>query len=477
MAISTQTKTQHLFWRAAFGPVLQNTLQTDTISPNDLYAVLKKNTLIKITRFEIAQNMYDGFFKGVQDLGKMQQLTQDQKKQLRIQSVEDLKNLNLAWLDEMVHGQDQLREKMTFFWHGHFACRVINIYFQQELLNTIRENALGNFGDLLRAVSKTAAMLSFLNNQQNKKQQPNENFAREVMELFTLGRGNYTENDVKEGARSFTGWGFGLQGEFEERPFFHDSGKKTFLHKTGNFTGDDILDILLEQKETAYFITKKIYRFFVNDNPDDEIIQLLAADFYKNNYDLQQLMDAIFRSDWFYDEKNIGAKIKSPVELITGIRRMIPMEIQTPEYQLIFERALGQILFYPPNVAGWPGGNNWIDSSTLMLRLRMPQIMAMADAFSIQPKNDDDVMMGMENQKRKKDINNFRATIQWGSLAKNFDGIKQENLYEKLQSILLQTAHSANRLVVQRYLDASSQENYLKTCMVQLMSTPEYQVC
>ena len=130
-------------------------------------------------------------------------------------------------------------------------------FFQQQLLNIIRENALGNFGELLREVSKSPAMLSFLNNQQNKKQHPNENFAREVMELFTMGRGNYTENDVKEGARAFTGWGFNLQGEFVNRPFQHDNGKKTFLGKTGNFDGDDIIDILLEQKQTAKFITQK----------------------------------------------------------------------------------------------------------------------------------------------------------------------------------------------------------------------------
>ena len=176
----------------------------------------------------------------------------------------------------MINSEAQLREKMSLFWHGHFACRVMNIYFQQQLLDIIRENALGNFGDLLHEVSKSPAMLSFLNNQQNKKQHPNENFAREVMELFTMGRGNYTEEDVKEGARAFTGWGFNLQGEFVYRPFQHDNGKKTFLGKTGNFDGDDIIDILLEQKQTAKFISQKIYKYFVNDTPDIEKIEWLA---------------------------------------------------------------------------------------------------------------------------------------------------------------------------------------------------------
>lgn len=477
MSVSIQTKNQHLIWRAAFGPVLENVAQFNQISTNELYTLLKTNTTKKTERFTIAKNMYDGFFKGVQDLGKVQQLTQEQKKQMRKQSIEDLQNLNLTWLDEMVNTDDQLREKMSFFWHGHFACRVINIYFQQELLHIIRENALGNFGDLLRAVSKSAAMISFLNNQQNKKQHPNENFAREVMELFTMGRGNYSEQDVKEAARAFTGWGFGMQGEFQERAFLHDTGQKTFLHKSGNFNGDDIINMILEQKSTAYFITKKIYLFFVNDEPNETIIQSLATDFYANNYDLQKLLDSIFLSNWFYDEKNIGAKIKSPIELIAGIRRILPMDIHTPEYQLLFERSLGQVLFYPPNVAGWPGGKNWIDSSTLMVRLRLAQIMAESDTFSIQPKDDDDLMMGMEKIKNKKDFNNFQATIQWDLLAKKMDKVGRENMYEQLQGFLFQTTSTVNPLVVKRYTNDSSKENYIKTCMIQLMSMPEYQVC
>src|ERR1017187_5564451 len=250
---SNQLKNQHLLWRAAFGPMAKNVNELPEVSQKDLYHVLVKTSAKKYQEFNVASNLFNGLVKGVQDIGMMQKLLQDQGKMLRKQSVDDLKNLNLAWLDEMINSEAQIREKMSLFWHGHFACRVINIYFQQQLLNIIRENALGNFGDLLREASKSPAMLSFLNNQQNKKQHPNENFAREVMELFTLGRGNYTENDIKEAARAFTGWGFNLQGEFVDRPFVHDNGKKTFLGKTGNFDGDDIIDILLEQKQTAQF--------------------------------------------------------------------------------------------------------------------------------------------------------------------------------------------------------------------------------
>src|SRR5262249_34193319 len=196
-----------------------------------------------------------------------------------------------------------------------------NIFYQQGLLDVIRRNALGNFGDLLKEVSKSAAMLFFLNNQQNRKDHPNENFAREVMELFTMGRGNYTEQDIKEAARAFTGWGANAGGEFVFRKFQHDTGEKTVLGKSGNFDGDNIIDILIENKQTARFITRKIYRYFVNDEVNEAIVDKLANKFYQSNYDISELMKEIFSSDWFYDPKNIGSRIKSPVELIVGIRR------------------------------------------------------------------------------------------------------------------------------------------------------------
>ena len=265
MSISNQRKNQHLLWRAAFGPMAENANQIGDISQKNLYEILLKTSSEKPAALQIASGSFDGLVKGIQGLGKMENLSKEQKKQLRKQSAEDIKNLNLLWLGEMINSEAQLREKMSFFWHGHFACRVINIFFQQQLLNVIRENALGNFGDLLREVSKSPAMLSFLNNQQNRKQHPNENFAREVMELFTMGRGNYTENDVKEGARAYTGWGFNMDGEFVFRPFAHDNGQKTFLGKTGNFNGDDVIDIILEQRTTANFIAKKIYKFFFSE--------------------------------------------------------------------------------------------------------------------------------------------------------------------------------------------------------------------
>jgi uncharacterized protein (DUF1800 family) len=477
MSLTNQQKNQHLLWRAAFGPMSENVNQPGNVSQKELHKILVKTSSKTPVTLHVANNAYDGLLKGMQDIGKMQQLSLEQKKQFRKQSAEDIKSLNIFWLNEMINSEAQLREKMSLFWHGHFACRILNIFFHQQLLDTIRKNAFENFGDLLRAVSKSPAMLSFLNNQQNKKQHPNENFAREVMELFTIGHGNYTESDVKEGARSFTGWGFNPKGEFMERPFLHDNGTKTFLGKTGNFDGDDILDIILEQKTTAKFITQKIYKFFVNEEVDGAKVEILSDRFYQSNYSIQQLMNDIFTSEWFYEEKNIGTRIKSPVELLVGVRRLIPMELDHPEVQILFQKVLGQVLFFPPNVAGWSGGKNWIDSSALMFRMRLPQLLTNSEQLLVTPKEDDDVMMGREGADMRNNPRNLSVTIDWNSVYKVFAKTKREDLFEKVNEIVLQTKTSINPNILKRYIDNTSKEDFIKSTIIELMSTPEYQLC
>lgn len=483
--VSNRLKNQHLLWRAAFGPMAENAADLDNISQKKLWELLLKTSSKKPDKIEVAQNLVDGLMKGIKDLSdqaKMQKpdLTPEQKKQLAQQSRDDLKNLNIRWLEEMINSEAQLREKMSLFWHGHFACRVINSYYQQELLQIIRVNALGSFRDLLREVSKCPSMLQFLNNQQNKKQHPNENFAREVMELFTMGRGNYTENDIKEAARAFTGWGFNFQGDFVFRKNQHDDGRKTVLGKSGNFDGDDVINILLEQKQTAKYISQKIYKYVVNENPDPAKVEWLSDRFYKNDYDITKLLEDIFLSDWFYDEKNIGNKIKSPIELLAGIRRLLPMEMQNDQAQLLFQKTLGQVLFYPPNVAGWPGGKNWIDSSSLMLRLRIPQIISANDAMDIIPKVDDDAQMGMMEagvKKMQETLKGGTATIDWSAVSKVFEKVPRENLLSQIEATVLQTKSKVSNPVLEKYLNTESRENYIKSVIVNLMSTPEYQLC
>lgn len=490
--LTVQQKNLHLLWRAGFGLMAEDVAGINQLTPAQLYARMEQQSAGSVEFFNVAGNALKGLFMGLGEEARMQRrgslLTPEQKKKIRQQSREDLKNLNLAWLDEMVDSPAQLREKMALFWHGHFACRDINIYYQQQLLNTIRTNALGNFGELLRAVSKSASMLGFLNNQQNRKAHPNENFAREVMELFTLGRGNYTEQDIKEAARAFTGWGFNLDGSFVFRRFFHDDDPKTIFGKTGNFSGDDVLTMLLERKETALFITRKIYRYFVNETEDKEKIQWLAARFYQSHYNISALLRDMFTSDWFYDEQNMGNHIKSPVELLVGIRRTLPMQLENGQVQLLLQRALGQLLFYPPNVAGWPGGKNWIDSSTLMLRLRIPQMIKDHDTVYIQPKTDDDQQMGMMEQNEtalaaqrmpaRKSGFRINATVNWPVYLKQFDGVPRQQLFDVLQSVLLLTPpNTVKETALHAAINTTSREAYIQSATIALMSTPEYQLC
>jgi hypothetical protein len=220
---------------------------------------------------------------------------------------------------------------------------------------------------------------------------------------------------------------------------------------------------------------------------DNEKVDWLADRFYKNDYNIQKLMDDIFTSDWFYSEKNIGVKIKSPIELITGIQRMLPMEIENEEALLLIQRILGQTLLYPPNVAGWPGGKSWIDSSTLMMRMRLPQLINDRDEVTLAPKMDDDQMMGRTDdnepnvdQKKRgygKVGRPIKADVDWNAFTKNFKNTPKENLLTELTMSLLQTRISFNVDVIKNYTDESSKENFIKSAALQLMSTPEYQMC
>ena len=486
MASSNQLKNQHLLWRAGFGPMAENLAELNEISTKNLWKKLIDSSTETPQKIDVAANPFED--KTMMNIdGTMMEyakLDADKKRAIAKQGRDDLKDMNIAWLNLMINSKAQLREKMSFFWHGHFACRSNNAYFSQNLVNIVRSNALGNFGEMLKAVSKMPAMLQFLNNQQNRKGKPNENFAREVMELFTLGRGNYNEKDIKEAARSFTGWGFDKTGEFAFRKNVHDDADKTFMGQTGNFDGDDILNFLLKKPETATFITKKIYRYFVNENVDETKIKYLSSRFLKNDYDIAKLLEDIYTSEWFYEPQNIGNKIKSPIELLAGIRRYLPLTLDNDDAQLLFEKVLGQTLFYPPNVAGWAGGKSWIDSSTLMVRLQIPQVLSSKDSLDIRPKTDDDVNMGMTEEKRIKlgkktpySPSGASATIDWNTVDKIFENTARPKLSQAIIDSLLQTKGRIDGSILSNYLNNESRESFIKSVVINVMSTPEYQLC
>jgi uncharacterized protein (DUF1800 family) len=490
MSSTNQSKNLHLLWRAGFGPAVEQLGDLDKFSPKQFFKALIKASEKRPEYIDVADDYLKGLVMGIEEIGRQQkkEMTVDKRKEVQQKNRQGVRNLNMYWMHEMVNTGAQLREKLGFFWHGHFACRNLNVFYQQGLLDIIRRNALGSFRTMLHEVSKSAAMLNFLNNQQNRKDHPNENFAREVMELFTLGRGNYTEDDIKNAARAFTGWGSNIKGEFQFRRFQHDFGSKTVLGKTGDLTGEEVLDLLLAQKQTAKFITNKVYKFFVNETPDEKNIEWLADRFYKNDYDISKLCEDIFTSDWFYEEKNIGAKIKSPVELLVGIQRVLPMKLENEEALMLLQRVLGQLLFYPPNVAGWSGGKAWIDSSSLMMRMRIPQMLNDQDEMNVKPKDDDDTMMGRKNdknedpkQKGNKQLGRLGkpilVNIDWTKYVKNFESVQRENLLEGLNKTLLLTKKNVGAELIKKFSDESGRENFIKSATIQIMSTPEYQLC
>lgn len=468
----SQRAIQHLAWRAGFGPAATSLsqLRNTTLSAfsKDFF---KQSSGVPAT-LEVVKNPFEGM-TNEEIASKIRGGSEEEKKELRKFNQEGMKQLNLRWLHEMIHSNAQLREKMAFFWHDHFACRTGNVLHLQQYLQLIRTHALGKFPDLLREVSKSGAMINYLNANQNRKNQPNENFAREVMELFTVGKGNYSEEDIKEAARAFTGWTAGYTGGFVFNVRQHDAGTKTIFGQTGNFNGDDVLNLLVAQKATARYLTEKIYRFFVNDDPDEKHVDSLADQLFASGYDIGKLMQHIFSANWFYQSKNIGNRIKSPVELWVGINRQLPMEFNNPDAALGFQRIMGQVLFNPPNVAGWPSGNAWIDSSSLMYRLQFPKLLSAGTDFSIRPKADDDVQMG----RMARPVRGFTAAIKWPLFFQSFAGIEQAGLSSALSDFLLQSASHPSAIVLDKHSNNSSREAFLSSRALLLMQCPEYQYC
>ncbi|MCY7386743.1 MAG: DUF1800 domain-containing protein [Burkholderiales bacterium] len=306
---------------------------------------------------------------------RLQAMSQEERMAEQRRNVEHAFQLREWWFREMLSTPAPLAEKMTLFWHNHFATSQQKVRFTPLLYRqnvVLRRNALGNFGTMLREMARDPAMLIYLDGANSRKEQPNENFAREVMELFTLGEGNYSERDIKEVARAFTGWSVDREtGEFMFRRGIHDYGNKTVFGKTGNFDGDQVIDILLKRPEAAQFITRKLWKEFVSPTPDEAQMAKLASGFRESGYDIAKLMRAMLSSDAFYATENRAALIKSPVEFVVGT--MKTFEIETPNLRpfVLASALLGQNVFAPPNVKGWPGGEAWINSATLLGRKQL----------------------------------------------------------------------------------------------------------
>src|SRR4051794_40050086 len=289
--------------------------------------------------------------------------------------------LKVGWLNRIVHGPDPLREKMTLFWHGHFATsqkKVKSVLFMDGQVETLRAHALGDFATLLGAMTEDPAILVWLDGVGNSPSRPNENLAREFLELFTLGPGHYTEADVRAAARAFTGWvRGGREGQFGTRPVARkesemDRGEKTFLGRSGPWGPADVVRITLESPDAAPYLARKLYRWFVSeaDEPGPELIDPLADELRRHGYSIRHALGLILRSRHFYSRAAHRARVKSPVEFGAGLLRTleVPRSATNPLALAAACDAQGQELFAPPNVKGWEGGKAWLDGATLLRR-------------------------------------------------------------------------------------------------------------
>lgn len=304
-----------------------------------------------------------------------EQERQREQMRMRRESAAQLTRVLDWWIQTMVATPRPLQEKLVLFWHGHFTSgfrEVKSSYLLYQQNELFRKHAAGNFRDLLLDVTADGAMVLYLNSQQNRKGKPNENYARELMELFTMGSGHYTEKDIKEAARALTGIQIDpTTGETTFNRQQHDDGVKTFLGRTGPWGPADIVDIILAQPATAEFLAAKFWTFFAHENPPPNVVKALAKTLRKNKYDLKPMLREMFLSDVFYGEKARFTHIKSPVELVVGTMRMLEVPPRDTLAINVALRQMGQQLMQPPNVKGWDGGETWISTSTLFNRYNL----------------------------------------------------------------------------------------------------------
>lgn len=478
---NTFHNTLHLAWRAGFG------------EPYAVVLARQKEPVAKQVKQLFTASApaadEDIIVVGKQEFLELNKKVDQESRQI-LQDAQ--KKMNREWVKRMAYGNSQLREKMTLFWHGHFACKTNNIWEQQLQHNLLRKHALGSFRTLVHAVAKDGAMLRFLNNQQNRKLHPNENFARELMELFTLGRSHYTEADIQQAARAFTGWQATEEGEYILRKGQHDEGTKTFMGRTGNYGGEDIINMILEKRACAEFITRKLYRFLVNETLDEEIVKALAKKFYEADYDLGTLLQAIFTARWFYESENMGNKIKSPVELLAGLMRAYNIEFENEDPILFVQRILDQQLFNPPNVAGWPGGRQWIDSSRMVFRLKLPEVLMFSFVFDVRDKdtgNDDDHMtpaqrraqnksMMDEERARQRVFQKVKTRSKFDDFSALFETMPDAGeRYDRMSAYLLRVPPhpSVKQVLLQRVANQPVRRQVFYTALT-LMSLPEFQL-
>ncbi|HEY5041885.1 MAG TPA: DUF1800 domain-containing protein [Verrucomicrobiae bacterium] len=414
--------------------------------------------------------------------------TPEAKKQLQQQQrqLENQRMLELRgwWLQRMARGPRPFQEKMVLFWHGHFATsveKVRNPYYMWRQNELFRRLATGNWQLLLTEAGQDPAMLVWLDQAQSRKEHPNENYARENMELFALGEGHYTEKDVTECARALTGWSLDQQAQkFIYRPVFHDNSMKTILGRVGNFDGNDVIKIVVSQPQAARFITAKLWNYFAGQEPDAAMNAALAAVLRENSNDLKPMLRAMFRSEEFYGTDIVRNAVKSPVQWLIGSVRMLECDLPPTLVSYGMLRQLGQDLFAPPNVKGWDGGITWITTNTLLTRYNDAQ--SLIDG-SVPPLTAGDLAKkpgGQGGMRLERAIQRVRmGGVNVEKILTPEQRDDNHAIIASLQQRLFQTTlHQNQQEALQDFLDAKTKMSNadIATAIRLMMSTPDYQV-
>lgn len=457
-------KLKHLYWRAGCGPGF------DILSsPPESIECAVEDIFINADTFELFEyrELLPEFNKtnsNTEDLPSMSAMPDEDYRRSDYRSF-----IIQKWINALAGSTGFFREKMAFFWGNHFACKIGDPKVCKQHANMLRKFALGNFRDLLIAVSQSPGMISYLNTNVSTKQRPNENFSRELMEIFTLGQGNYSESDVKQSSRAFTGWDVNdISLEFENNPFKHDFESKTFLNEYGQFNGWDIIDIILKQKQCSRFIVTKIYSYFVNDKTDPFIIEDLTDFFYTHDYNITLLMKKIFLSDWFYSEINIGAKLKTPFDFLSGLIKFYNIQFENFQSFHSCHKFFSHDIFHPPSVAGWNFDLESLDATSLVTRVNASRWIFESPHFKA------------VNGEFKPDLNTdgSKVTLQMKYSAKAIEDIFKKDSFEKTTAFLSDfIIQRPDRKFIPSDIDEIATGNNPFEIARKIMSFPEYQFC
>ena len=388
------------------------------------------------------------------------------------------------WLQRMARGPRPFQEKMVLFWHGHFATsveKVRNPYYMWRQNELFRRLATGNWQQLLTDAGQDPAMLIWLDQAQSKKDHPNENFAREVMELFALGEGHYTEHDIAEAARALTGWSLEPQEQkFIYRPFIHDNGNKTIFGQTGNFDGNQFIAMIIAQPQSAKFITAKIWNYFTGQVPTPELSNALAANFRTNGNNFKPCLRALFRSEEFYAPDIIRNQVKSPVQWLINSVRVLECDLPPTLVSWGMLRQLGQDIFAPPNVKGWDGGVTWITTNTLLTRYNDAQSLVEGTLPPLTAGDFARKAGGGGGEKAMKAMQRVRmGGVNVEKILTPDERADKATIIAALESRLFQTTlNSGQEQTLREFLDSKTKMSNadIVTTIRLMMSTPEYQI-